>query len=74
MKEMEDTINTLTNKLDKMQAELDESKCNQQVSAVQHQQAIDKMTVSTFSYLCKYHCKCIWIIQHEGVCQEINTA
>ena len=51
MKEMEDTINTVTNKLDKVQAELDESKCNQQVSAVQHQQAIDKMTVSTFSYL-----------------------
>ena len=49
MKEVEDTINTLTNKLDKMQAELDESKCNQQVSAVQHKQAIDQMTVSTFN-------------------------
>ena len=49
MKEMEDTINTLTNKLGKVQAELDESKCNLQVSAVQHQQAIDQMTVSTFN-------------------------
>ena len=49
MKEMEDTIGTLTYKLDKVQAELDESKCNQQVFAVQHQQAIDQMTVSTFN-------------------------
>ena len=46
MKQMEDKISTLTNELDKIQAELKKSQSSQQASATQHQQTIQQMTVS----------------------------
>ena len=48
---MEDTISTLTSKLDKMQAELEKNQSSQQASATQHQQTLKQMTVSIF-YMC----------------------
>ena len=51
MKQMEDTICTLTNELDKMQEELEKNQSSQRSSAIQHQQTIQQMTVSNTKYL-----------------------